>query len=104
MFRHDATAFPHRDARWLINVAGQWREPGATEDEIAWVRGTFAALEPHLSGGAYSNFMADDDGQAATVAYGSTLARLREIKAIYDPDNVFRLNQNIEPAAAPPTP
>ncbi len=100
----DATAFPHRDARWLINVAGQWSEPGATEDEVAWVRGTFAALEPHLSGGAYSNFMADDDGQAATVAYGSTLARLREIKAIYDPDNAFRLNQNIEPAAAPPTP
>ncbi len=98
---NDATAFPHRDARWLINIAGQWREPGATEDEIAWVRDTFATLEPHLSGGAYSNFMADDDGQAATVAYGSTLARLREIKAIYDPDNVLRLNQNIEPGSAP---
>ena len=98
---HDATAFPHRDARWLINIAGQWPEPGATEDEIAWVRNTFAALEPHLSGGAYSNFMPDDDAQAATVAYGSTLARLREIKAIYDPDNVFRLNQNIEPGPAP---
>ncbi len=98
---NDATAFPHRSARWLINIAGQWREPGATEDEIAWVRDTFATLEPHLSGGAYSNFMADDDGETATVAYGPTLARLREIKAIYDPDNVFRLNQNIEPHLAP---
>jgi FAD/FMN-containing dehydrogenase len=92
---NDATAFPHRDARWLINIAGQWRDPAATEDEIAWVRDTFAALEPHLTGGAYSNFMEEDDAQTA---YGSTLNRLREIKAIYDPDNVFRLNQNVEPA------
>jgi FAD/FMN-containing dehydrogenase len=94
----DATAFPHRDARWLINIAGQWHEPRASEDEIAWARDTFAALEPHLSGGAYSNFMVDDDPRAATVAYGSTLERLQQIKATYDPDNVFRLNQNIEPA------
>ena len=42
--------------------------------------------------------MEDDDADAATVAYGSTLERLQQIKAIYDPDNVFRLNQNIEPA------
>jgi FAD/FMN-containing dehydrogenase len=95
---NDATAFPHREARWLINIAGQWRDPAATDDEIAWARGTFAALEPHLGGGAYSNFMGDDDARAASVAYGSTLARLSEIKAKYDPDNVFRLNQNIEPA------
>ncbi len=96
---NDATAFPHREARWLINIAGQWRDPAATDDEIAWVRGTFAALEPHLTGGAYSNFMADgDDHGAAAVAYGPTLARLRAVKAEYDPDNVFRLNQNIEPS------
>ena len=94
----DATAFPHREARWLINIAGQWHEPGATDDEIEWVRSTFSALEPHLSGGAYSNFMEDDDAEAATVAYGSTLERLQRIKATYDPDNVFRINQNIEPA------
>jgi FAD/FMN-containing dehydrogenase len=90
----EATAFPHRDATWLINIAGQWHDPGATGEEIAWVRGTFAALEPHLTGGAYSNFMVDN---AATVAYGSTLTRLRQIKATYDPENLFRLNQNIEP-------
>jgi len=95
---NDATAFPYRDARWLINIAGQWRDPADTENEIAWVRETFAALKPHLTGGAYSNFMGDDEAQAASTAYGSTLTRLREIKAVYDPDNVFRLNQNIEPA------
>jgi len=95
---NDATAFPYRDARWLINIAGQWRDPGATDREIGWVRETFATLERHLTGGAYSNFMGDDDAEAASVAYGATLNRLREVKAVYDPDNVFRLNQNIEPA------
>ena len=84
-----------------IKIAGQWRETGATEDEIAWVRATFATLEPHLSGGAYSSFMGDDDAQAAIAAYGATLERVRRIKAVYDPDNVFRLNQNIEPATPP---
>jgi len=93
----DATAFPHRSARWLINVPGQWRDAADSADEKRWVRETFAALEPHLSGGAYSNFMEGDEQQAADVAYGSTLARLREVKRRYDPQNTFRLNQNIVP-------
>lgn len=95
-----ATAFPHRGARWLINVPGQWSDPAATDAEVAWVRATFAALEPHLSGGAYSNFMEDDEAGGAAVAYGATLARLARVKAAYDPDNVFALNQNIAPAPA----
>jgi hypothetical protein len=90
-----ATAFPHRGARRLINVPGQWEDAATSDQEIAWVRETFAALEPHLSGGAYSNFMEDDEPE---VAFGSTLRRLREVKALYDPENVFRLNQNILPA------
>ena len=77
----DATAFPHRDARWLINVPGQWADPADTDDEIAWVRDTFATLTPFLSGGAYSNFMQDDEDDSADTAYGETLARLAEIKA-----------------------
>ena len=97
---NDATAYPHRDARWLINIAGQWANPNTTDQEIAWVRETFGALEPHLTGGAYSNFMEADETQAASVAYGSTLQRLAQIKGAYDPGNVFRLNQNIEPALA----
>jgi FAD/FMN-containing dehydrogenase len=95
-----ATAFPHRGARWLINVPGQWSDPAATDAEVAWVRSTFAALEPHLSGGAYSNFMEDDEADGAAAAYGDTLARLGRVKAAYDPDNVFALNQNIAPAIA----
>ncbi len=94
----DASAYPHRGARWLINIAGQWSDPATTAAEIAWVRDTFAALEPHLSGGAYSNFMEGDEAGAAGVAYGPTLGRLRQIKSVYDPENVFRRNQNILPA------
>ncbi|HVW17836.1 MAG TPA: FAD-binding protein [Solirubrobacteraceae bacterium] len=96
----DATAFPHRGARWLVNVPAQWREAADDDREIAWCRGTLAALEPHLGGGAYSNFMEDDEADAAGTAYGAMLERLAEVKAAYDPDNVFRLNQNIRPAAA----
>lgn len=94
----DATAFPHRDARWLINVPGQWSDAEDTEYEVNWVRETFATVSPFLSGGAYSNFMQDDEDNSAEVTYGETLARLAEIKSTYDPDNVFRLNQNIRPA------
>lgn len=90
-----ATAFPDRDARWLINIPDTWVNAGDTEAEIDWVRGTFAALEPHFSGGAYVNFMDGDEAGSADVAYGLTLDRLRAVKATYDPDNVFRLNQNI---------
>jgi FAD/FMN-containing dehydrogenase len=92
------TAFPHRDARWLINMPAQWSDPADSPAEIAWVRETYAALQPFLSGGAYSNFMEDDEADAAGSAYGETLGRLAQIKAEYDPDNVFRLNQNITPA------
>jgi FAD/FMN-containing dehydrogenase len=92
----DATAFPYRDAAWLINIPASWRDAADDEREIAWARATYAAVQPHLSGGAYANFMDADDEDAA--AYGRTLARLEEIKAVYDPENVFRLNQNIKPA------
>jgi FAD/FMN-containing dehydrogenase len=93
----EATAFPHRAARWLVNIPAQWHDPADTAAEIAWVRETFAAVEPHLSGGAYANFMEGDETPAADVAYGAMHARLREVKRAYDPENVFRLNQNIAP-------
>ncbi|HTU30049.1 MAG TPA: FAD-binding oxidoreductase [Solirubrobacteraceae bacterium] len=95
-----ATAFPHRGARWLVNVPAQWADPDprAAGRETAWVRDTFSALEPHLAGGAYSNFMEDDEGPDR--AYGPTLARLAQLKATYDPANVFSLNQNIRPLLA----
>jgi FAD/FMN-containing dehydrogenase len=93
----DATAFPYRDAGWLINIPASWKDAADDEGEIAWARATYAAVEPHLSGGAYVNFMGDDEADAGGTAYGRTLERLQEVKAAYDPENVFRLNQNIKP-------
>jgi hypothetical protein len=93
----DATAFPHRNVRWLINIPATWESPDETECEIDWVRRTYAAVQPHATGGAYVNFMDTDEESAAS--YGQTLARLQALKAAHDPENVFRLNQNIEPVA-----
>lgn len=61
------------------------------------MRRSFAALEPHLTGGKYVNFMGDDERSGAGGAYGMTLRRLGEVKRVYDPENMFRLNQNILP-------
>jgi FAD/FMN-containing dehydrogenase len=93
----EATAFPHRDAAWLLNIPAIWQTTAEDESEIAWVRSAFAALEPHLTGGKYVNFMDTDEDAAVIAAYGSTLERLQAVKRWYDPDNVFRLNQNIVP-------
>jgi FAD/FMN-containing dehydrogenase len=94
----EATAFPHRDARWLINLPATWEDVAADAAEIDWVRRSFAALEPHLTGGKYVNFMGEDERADAGGAYGGTLRRLQLVKRAYDPENVFRLNQNIAPA------
>jgi FAD/FMN-containing dehydrogenase len=93
------TAYPHRSARWLLNIPASWVDPADSEREIDWVRATFAAISPHASGGAYVNFMEADDVDAGQTAYGETLARLQRVKATYDPGNVFNLNQNITPLA-----
>jgi FAD/FMN-containing dehydrogenase len=96
----DATAFPHRDAGWLINIPASWVEESEDEREMEWARGAYRAIEPLMTGGAYVNFMGDDEDDREATAYGATLERLRRVKAEWDPDNVFRLNQNIVPAGA----
>jgi len=96
----DATAFPFRRARWLINIPATWRAAADDEREIAWARATYAAVRPYLTEGNYVNFMGDDEDDTAAGAYGRTIGRLQRIKAAYDPDNVFRLNQNIRPVSA----
>ncbi len=84
----------------LVNIPATWRDAADDEREIAWARATFAAGKPYLSEGNYINFMGDDEDDTAAAAYGRTIERLRQIKAVYDPANVFRLNQNIKPAAS----
>jgi len=94
----DATAFAHRDSSFASVVAGMWPEPADNDANIEWVRAYYAALEPHSSTSAYVNFRADDDQHRVGDDYGTNYDRLRHIKAEYDPQNLFHLNQNIEPA------
>lgn len=72
-----------------------------TNDNVAWTRATYAGPEPRFAPQRYVNYLGDDEvGNAIRQAYGPNYSRLVEIKRRYDPDNVFRLNQNIEPTAA----
>lgn len=93
----EATAFPYRHEGFAVLLTGQWRDQGDDAANISWVRDTFEALQPHLGDRRYINYMDDDD--SARTAYGRHYDRLVEIKRRYDPDNVFRLNQNIDPDA-----
>jgi FAD/FMN-containing dehydrogenase len=96
----EETAFAHRDAQWLVNILATWPDAADSEYEIAWSKESHAAIAPMTSGGAYVNFMDDDEGSSEWTAYGPTLERLRLVKATYDPDNTFHLNQNILPAVS----
>jgi len=95
----DATAFAHRDATFATVIAGMW-PPDQVDDEAgtAWVRDYYDATAPHSEEGGYINFMAEDDQGRIAANYKGNYDRLREIKGRYDPDNVFRHNQNIVPA------
>ena len=96
----DATAFAHRRSRMMINVAAIY-DPSTSErsEHADWVRGLSAGLDDG-DPGAYAGLLADEGEQRVRAAYpGATWERLAAVKATYDPDNVFRLNQNIPPGA-----
>jgi FAD/FMN-containing dehydrogenase len=94
----DATAYPHRDVQFVMNVHTRWRDSSQDAECIAWARSLFDAMVPHATGGVYVNFMPGDESQrVAKGAYGANYARLEQIKAAYDPANLFRQNQNIRP-------
>ena len=102
---HDATAYAGRDVGHNIIVDAVWL-PDESADyataETAWAQGFLAALHPHRAGSVYVNFLdADDDTSRVREAYGDRIyRRLAEVKARYDPDNVFHHNKNILPALA----
>jgi FAD/FMN-containing dehydrogenase len=95
----DATAFPVRDAAFAAVVAGMWPDPADNDTNIRWVRDYHDALAPHSAEGGYVNFLSGDDEHRIRSSYGPNHARLAQVKAAYDPDNLFRHNQNIEPAS-----
>jgi hypothetical protein len=98
----EATAFAYRDVNFAAVIAGQWPEPAENEKNIAWVRNYWAALHEYSEPGAYINFQDADDQSRIEDTLGSNYARLAEVKAKYDPDNFFHINQNIKPAAPAP--
>jgi FAD/FMN-containing dehydrogenase len=93
----DATAFGPRTtvADWAVDSV--WRDPADSERHVRWTDDFAAALAPHSSG-AYVNELSGDDGDLVRAAYpGATWRRLVELKAVWDPDNVFRANRNVTP-------
>ena len=93
----EATAFSHRDARYLFHPITAWADPAGDERMIAATRAFAAAMRPFATGAAYLNFTPEAD--RVRDAYGdATYARLLAVKDRYDPANLFRLNQNIRPS------
>lgn len=93
------TAYPHRDLQYDLVILSSWLDAADSERNIRWTRECFDALRPHLAHGVYVNDLGEEGGQRVRDAYGANYARLAAIKAIYDPENLFRLNQNVEPGA-----
>jgi FAD/FMN-containing dehydrogenase len=92
----EATAFPHRREGHQLLVVSQWLEPAGNARNIAWARDSYDAMRPYFAQGRYVNYLGEDEGQdAVKAAYGPNYQRLRELKAKYDPTNLFHLNQNI---------
>jgi FAD/FMN-containing dehydrogenase len=93
----DATAYPQRGAHFVMNVHTRWRENKDDNACVQWARELFRATEPLSIGSAYVNFMPEDEADRVEKIYGANYPRLAEIKGRYDPQNTFRMNQNISP-------
>jgi len=93
------TAWAYRNANWGSVFAGVDSDPASVDAIGAWSRDYHEALHPFSAGGAYVNMMMEEGQDRVEAAYGENYARLAKIKAKYDPDNVFHVNQNIKPAA-----
>jgi FAD/FMN-containing dehydrogenase len=101
--RPNDTAFPIRDAAYVMNFMGDWRNPRETPHHVAWVREAWNRLAPLSTGAVYLNYLGQEEKDAEALvrsAFGSNYGRLAKIKRNYDPTNLFRLNQNIKPALA----
>jgi FAD/FMN-containing dehydrogenase len=95
------SAFPQREAPYVLNVIAKWTGGGSGPEHVDWARDVVASLEEFGTGAAYVNFLSDpeDTGRLRTAYGDETYDRLAKVKAQWDPENVFHLNQNIKPAA-----
>jgi FAD/FMN-containing dehydrogenase len=94
----DETAWAHRDAVWTQVIVGVDPDPANAETIKRWTVDYWDATHPHSAGGAYVNFMMDEGQERVRATYRDNYDRLAQIKAAYDPENLFRVNQNIHPA------
>ncbi|WP_281664921.1 FAD-binding oxidoreductase [Paraburkholderia fungorum] len=95
----EATAYSSRDTQYAMNVHGRWDNASDDERCIAWARAFFDAAAPFALGSVYVNFMTQEEGGRVADAYGPNYERLVAVKHRYDPQNLFRHNQNIRPSA-----
>jgi hypothetical protein len=96
------TAYAERSALWMSSIDSNWENTADDEANIAWVRESFRQITPYSTGTTYTNFTGqagETAGALAATGYGTNMARLRLVKARYDPDKFFRLNPNIVPAS-----
>ncbi len=91
------TPWAYRDANWSQVIVGVDPDPANKEKITKWTKDYYDAIHPHSAGGAYVNFMMDEGQDRVKASYGSNFCRLVEIKKKYDPNNYFRVNQNISP-------
>lgn len=94
----DAMAYPHRTAAHSLHVFPGWTSPADDEAVMSWARSLHEAVAPYANGGVYVNLLAEDEAERVRGAYGANYPRLVELKKAWDPDNLFRGNQNIPPA------
>jgi hypothetical protein len=94
-----SSAFRGREAAFLLNPEANWTDPADDARNIAWVREMAAAMEPSADGSRYLNFAGfqEEGSDMMRASFGPHYARLAALKRRYDPTNLFRLNQNIEP-------
>ena len=93
----DETAFGDRSAPFILNLLANWADPSGDAGNIAWIRALFNQLRPAMKPGVYINFMSGDEQDRVPEAY-QRWERMVAVKSRYDPNNFFRLNQNVPPA------
>jgi FAD/FMN-containing dehydrogenase len=92
------TAFPHRTKGYNLVVLSEWMDPKDNNACTAWARDSYTAMQPFMGSGRYVNYLGDDEfGDVVAAAYGPNHRRLQQLKAKYDPENFFHMNQNIRP-------
>jgi FAD/FMN-containing dehydrogenase len=93
-----ATAFAHRAEQYDFLILSQWSDPADTESNLEWTEALFAAMQPHMEESVYVNNLGEEGQGRIRAAYGDNYPRLTALKTSYDPDNLFRVNQNITPS------